>query len=65
MQEAGDNEAIEKFSKRTIKVTREMNDECKKMLRLLGVPVIEAPSEAEAQCAVMAKVRLMASHSVT
>lgn len=54
-KEAGDQEAIEKYGKRTIKVTSEHNEECKKLLRLMGVPVIDAPSEAEAQCAAMAK----------
>eukprot|EP00878_Enallax_costatus_P023985 GHUV01025568.1.p1 GENE.GHUV01025568.1~~GHUV01025568.1.p1 ORF type:complete len:315 (+),score=102.08 GHUV01025568.1:234-1178(+) len=54
-KEAGDQEAIEKYSKRTTKVTREHNEECKKLLQLMGVPVIDAPSEAEAQCAAMAK----------
>lgn len=57
MQEEGDSAAIEKFSKRTVKVTKEMNQECIKLLKLLGVPVVEAPSEAEAQASVMAKVR--------
>lgn len=54
-KEAGDAEAVEKYSKRTVRVTREHNDECKRLLRLMGVPVIEAPTEAEAQCAEMVK----------
>ncbi|KAH7542876.1 hypothetical protein FEM48_Zijuj02G0121700 [Ziziphus jujuba var. spinosa] len=36
-------------------VTKQHNDDCKRLLKLMGVPVIEAPSEAEAQCAALCK----------
>lgn len=40
-EEKGDTESIEKFQKRLVKVTRLHNDECKQLLRLMGVPYIE------------------------
>nr|A1CJ75.2 RecName: Full=Flap endonuclease 1; Short=FEN-1; AltName: Full=Flap structure-specific endonuclease 1 [Aspergillus clavatus NRRL 1] len=54
-KETGTAEEIEKFSRRTVRVTREHNAECKKLLKLMGVPYIDAPTEAEAQCAVLAR----------
>mmetsp|Transcript_59004 Transcript_59004/g.120874 ORF Transcript_59004/g.120874 Transcript_59004/m.120874 type:complete len:390 (-) Transcript_59004:341-1510(-) len=58
-REEGDQEAVEKFAKRTVRVTREMTEDAKTVLRLMGVPVIEAPTEAEAQCSALAKAGLV------
>ncbi|RUS21229.1 PIN domain-like protein [Endogone sp. FLAS-F59071] len=54
-EETGTAEDVDKFSRRTVKVTREHNDECKKLLNLMGIPYVEAPCEAEAQCAALCK----------
>jgi len=34
-------ENVEKFQKRLVKVTPQHNDECKKLLQLMGIPFIE------------------------
>ncbi|KAK7881604.1 hypothetical protein WMY93_030013 [Mugilogobius chulae] len=39
----------------SLKVTKQHNDECKQLLKLMGVPYIEAPCEAEASCAALVK----------
>ena len=38
--QTGNQEDIAKYSKRTIRVTQQHNDECKRLLNLMGVPVI-------------------------
>lgn len=54
--EAGNVEEALKQSKRTVKVTPKMNEDVRRLLRLMGCPVIEAPCEAEATCAELVKM---------
>jgi len=53
--EAGDSEQVLKSTKATVRVTREQNEETKRLLKLMGLPVVEAPSEAEATCAALCR----------
>jgi flap endonuclease-1 len=54
--EAGDQEAVLKQTKRTVKVTPKMNQDIRRLLTMMGCPIIEAPCEAEATCAEMVKL---------
>ncbi|KAL1528571.1 hypothetical protein AB1Y20_009912 [Prymnesium parvum] len=58
-QEGGSAEEIEKQQKRTVRATREQSEEVKTLLKLMGVPVVDAPCEAEASCAALAKANLV------
>ncbi|XP_018335737.1 flap endonuclease 1 [Agrilus planipennis] len=53
--EAGDAAEIDKFSRRLVKVTKQHAEDAKQLLKLMGIPYIEAPCEAEAQCAALVK----------
>ncbi len=50
----GDLEEARKYAQAALMVTDEMVEDAKQILRLMGVPVVQAPSEGEAQAAYMA-----------
>lgn len=52
---AGDLESMRKFASRTSILTDDMLAESRKLLSALGLPVIQAPSEGEAQAAHLAR----------
>ncbi len=58
-REAGDQAEIEKLAKRTVRVSKEHSKEVMRLATLLGVPVYEAPCEAEASCAALCKAGLV------
>ena len=51
--QSGNLDDAQKFGSRALKMTPQMVDEAKEMLQLLGIPVVEAPQEGEAQASVM------------
>lgn len=52
---AEDVEAMKKFGARTARLTKDMVEDAKTLLTLMGIPVVQAPSEGEAQASFMVK----------
>ena len=55
LEEAEDEEDMLRFSKQSSRLTKEMIEESKELVSALGLPWIQAPSEAEAQASYMCK----------
>jgi len=53
--EEEDIDSMKKYGGRTVRLTKDLIDEAKQLLGYLGLPVIQAPSEGEAQAAHMVK----------
>jgi flap endonuclease-1 len=51
----GKEEDMLKYSRQTVKITDEIIEESKELIRALGLPVIQAPEEGEAQAAFLSK----------
>ena len=54
-KEEGDEELMLRYSKQTIRLTLDMSKEARELIDAFGLPTIQAPSEAEAQCSFMAE----------
>jgi flap endonuclease-1 len=50
-----DDEERVRLQKKTVRLTKEQMAECRDVLRLMGMPVIEAPGEADPQCAYLVR----------
>lgn len=56
--EAGNEEDINRFSRRTVRMEQSQVDECIQLLKYMGIPFIVAPCEAEAECAALCRAGL-------
>ena len=52
-REEGTKEEARKFAQQAVRLTGEMIEQAKKLVELMGLPVVQAPSEGEAQVATM------------
>ena len=54
-EEAQDIEGMKKYAARTAVLSKRMVEESKQLVQALGIPIIQAPSEGEAQAAALAR----------
>lgn len=54
-REEEDVEAMGKYARQNVRLTREILEDSKKLLEAMGIAILQAPSEGESQCAVISK----------
>lgn len=54
--EAENQEEMRKYASRTAVLTKEMREEAKRLITAFGCPIVEAPSEGEAETAYLTKI---------
>jgi len=59
MNNSSTNEERIKYFKKCVKITKKQWDECKGLLTIMGIPWIEAPEEADSQCAYLSKEKIV------
>ena len=59
LEQAVTDEDKIKYLKRSSSISKEQWNQCKELLEIMGVPYINAPEEADSQCAYLAKLGLV------
>ena len=58
MEETSDEEKKTKLFKKSTVITWQQMNQCKEILRAMGIPVVESPEESDSQCASLSKINL-------